>query len=107
MIGYLFIALAALFNACMDAWENENYFESVFKHWNQRFWYKRESWKHVRKILGYRPDSWHLGKTLMVCCIAGVACSDIPGSWWVIVLNVGIVWNVVFIASYHWWFGIK
>lgn len=107
MIGYLFIMLAAFFNACMDAWENENYFESIFRHWDQRFWYKRESWRYAKKFLGYRLDGWHIAKSLMVICYAIALCCDYRGERWVIIINVGIIWNITFWLFYHKLFNIK
>lgn len=107
MIGYLFIALAAFFNACCDAFENENYFESIFKHWEQRFWYKRESWKYARKIGGVRLDGWHIAKSLMIISFAASLCFDYRGSGWVVMLNAGITWNVTFVLFYHYIFKIK
>jgi hypothetical protein len=97
----------ALLNACMDAWENENYFESVFKEWPQRFWYKRESWKWVKKLWGYKFDAWHIAKTLLVICIALLPVCEFRGSWWVIAMNIGIVWNGTFALFYHFVFKIK
>lgn len=111
MICYLFVAAMAFFNACMDTLENENFHESIFKNWDQRFWYKRESWKYVPKILGYRPDAWHLSKTCMVFSLAGSIISAIqhpPGaSWWVVLINIGLIWNLTFYLVYHKLFGVK
>lgn len=107
MSGYLLIAVMAMLNACMDAWENENYFESIFKSWNQKFWYKRESWKWVKKLGGFHIDSWHLAKSLFIICISLLPSCEFAGSWWVIVLNIGIIWNLVFKLFYHFVFGIK
>lgn len=91
----------------MDAYENENYFESIFKQWNQKFWYKRESWKWARKIAGYKFDSWHIAKTLWVVGLSFVPSVEFYGDWWVIVLGVGLTWNVVFRLFYHVIFRIK
>lgn len=107
MSGYLLIAVMAFLNACMDAFENENYFESIFKEWNQRFWYKRESWKWAKKLFGYRFDSWHIAKTLMIGCIGLLPSVEFWGDWWVITLNIYVIWNVVFVFFYHWVFKIK
>lgn len=107
MSGYILIAIMAFLNACMDAFENENYFESVFKDWNQRFWYKRESWRWAKKIFGYKLDSWHMAKTLFVICIAILPSVEFKGSWWVIVANVAVIWNLVFVLFYHHVFKIK
>lgn len=107
MMCYLFIALMAFLDACKDAFENENFFESIFKHWNQHFWYKRESWKYTKKFLGYRFDAWHICKSLQVLCLIGVVNYMPEGSWWVIGLNVVIIWNAVFNLFYHGVFRIK
>ncbi len=107
MSGYLLIAAMAFLSACMDAFENENFFESIFKECNQRFWYKRESWKWAKKFFGYRLDAWHVCKSLLVICIALLPSSKFEGDWWVIVLNIGVIWNLVFSLFYHWIFKIK
>ena len=108
MTFYLFIALMGFFNACMDAWENENYFESIFKHWPQRFWYKRESWKYIKKFLGYRFDGWHISKSLWeLCFIGAIVCKPEAGSWWVIALNTVIVYKGMFNVFYHVLYKIK
>lgn len=112
MISAIFILLAAFFNAVMDAVENENYFESVFRKLPQQFWYKRESWKYVKKIFGYRPDAWHLSKSLMVMCFAGAVISfNLPVLKWqdvvMYVAGCGVIWNVVFWLFYHVIFRVK
>lgn len=108
MVAYLFVAFAAFFNACMDAWENENFHESIFKNWNQKFWYKRESWKYARKIFGYRLDAWHIAKSCMVICIGlAIGFMDLPHQWWVKLITIGVIWNVVFVTVYHYLFKIK
>jgi hypothetical protein len=108
MTGYIFIALAAVFNACMDCFENEpNFNESIFKAWNKRFWCKDISWQYAKKIGGFKFDSWHIAKSLMVISLAVALCFDYRGNWWVIMLNVGLVWNLTFTTFYHFVFGIK
>lgn len=111
MVVYLFIVLAAFFNACMDAFENENFFESIFKHWNQRFFYKRESWKNAKKIGGYRLDAWHISKSLFVlswaAALVAVYLDPPPHRWYVMVILVGLFWNFTFWLFYHKIFGIK
>jgi hypothetical protein len=107
MSGYFLIMFMAFLNACMDAWENENYFESIFKSWSQRFWYKRESWKWAPKLAGYKLDAWHIAKSLFIICIALLPAMEFKGSWWVVVLNVGVIWNIAFVLFYHFVFGIK
>lgn len=111
MVMYLMVIAMVFFNACMDAFENENYFESRFKKWNPRFWYKRESWKHARKLGGYKLDAWHMSKSLMLLCFAAAViaakCAPPGGSWWVILINIGIIWNGGFWLFYHKLFGIR
>lgn len=107
MSGYILIAVIAFLKACADAFENENFFESIFRHWNQRFWYKRESWKYARKIFGYKLDAWHICFTLIVICLGLLPSCEFKGSWWVILINVGMIWNAVFVFFYHVVFKIK
>lgn len=113
----IFWVLSAFFNACADAFENENYFESIFKNWNQRFWYKRESWKYAKKIFRYKIDGWHLAKSAWILCaiVAGVLYVPIAGT----VIHVpilssmidigisGVIWIGTFNIFYHRIFRIK
>ncbi len=92
---YLFIAIAAIANAMMDVLENENYSSSVFRKWNQKFWYKRESWKHQKKILGVRLDGWHLVKYIMLGSLVMAMREDLKTSAIVV-----IVWWICFETSY-------
>lgn len=118
MISLLFVLLASFFNSCMDAWENENYFESIFKKWDQRFWYKRESWKYAKKLFGYHLDGWHLAKTLMVCNVSlAIYTEQFSHQIWhtnLIILNIvidviisGVIWNLGFNLFYHHIFKVK
>lgn len=79
MISLILWVIAPILNAIMDLVENENFGQSIFfdktemkklgkYKWNQ-WWYKRDSWLIVKKILGYRPDAWHLCKSLMIIFI--------------------------------------
>lgn len=118
MISLVFIGLASFFNACMDAWENENYFESIFKHWDQKFWYKRVSWQYVSKIFGYHLDGWHLAKSAMIICIGGAIYTEqFSNQIWhttstllnigIDILIMGIIWNLGFTLFYHHIFRVK
>lgn len=112
MISLLFLSFAAFWNAVMDAVENENYFESIFRKLPQQFWYKRESWKYVKKIFGYRFDAWHLAKSAMIMCvIMAIICFDLPvekwHDWAVYIIVGGVTWNLTFTLFYHKIFGVK
>jgi hypothetical protein len=112
MITVAFIFLAAFFNAVMDAVENENFYESILKNMPVQFWYKRESWKYVKKIFGYRPDVWHLSKSLMLFCFAGAVISfNLPVLKWqdvaLYVLAFGFIWNATFWLFYNVIFRVK
>ena len=102
MITYILVAIAAIINALMDVLENENFYEStITKNWNPNFWYKRESWKHSTRILGYRVDGWHICKTLWICLLmaAIVLYKPVLPYWDFIVL--GIIHNIIFSITYH------
>ena len=112
------VALAAFFNAVMDAIENENYFESIFRNLNQRFWYKRESWKYAKKVFGYRFDAWHISKTCMIFSwtaavifaiwagISGAITMHI-GDILALIGAVGFTWNATFWFVYQVLFKVK
>ena len=77
--------LAGFFMAVMDRTENENYHKSVFKHLNEKWWYKRESWKHVKFLpfTKYRMDAWHLAKSFLIACVGLLAALYTPiTKWW-------------------------
>lgn len=112
MISIITWCLAAVFNSLMDAVENENFYESRLKNWDQKFWYKRESWKHAKKIGSYRIDAWHLAKSCMIICMALTAIFfDWPVKKWqdagLYLIVAGVSWNVVFWLFYHKIFGVK
>lgn len=91
----IYIAIAAILNAFMDIMENENFSSSRLAKLNQKFWYKRESWKHARKIFGWKFDSWHVAKSLMIMVLLwGYADGVIQ---WLI---LGTIWNVCFNLTY-------
>lgn len=112
IIVYILMFLCAFFKAGMDCFENENFFESIFKNWDQRFWYKRESWKHCKKILGYRFDSWHICNSLMWACVIAMAVvawylSAPDCSWIIHFCGLGLTWNVGFSLFYNIIFKVK
>ena len=112
MISIILLFLAAFFNAVMDATENENFFESILKHLPQQLWYKRESWKYVKKIFGYHVDAWHLSKSLMVICfICAIVFFNMPVKRWqdiaMYLIVGGITWNLTFWLFYNVIFKIK
>jgi hypothetical protein len=112
MISAILLFLAAFFNAVMDATENENFYESIFKKLPHQFWYKRESWKYTKKIFGYRPDAWHLSKSAMVICLVlAIIFFDLPVKKWqdiaMYIIAGGLTWNISFWLFYNKIFGVK
>ena len=85
----------------MDRVENENFYTSVFKNLNEKFWYKRESWKHAKKIFGWKLDAWHIAKSLMIIslCLAVVFYVPVLGTFDIMLF--GIVWNGTFNLFYN------
>lgn len=104
MITIALIVLAAIFNSVMDCIENEHFYSSVFKDFNERFWYKRISWRYAKMIGGYRLDAWHLCKSAMIInmCIAIVTYHVIIMPL-VDLIILGIVWNLTFNFFYKSW----
>lgn len=121
--------IAPIFNAIMDIVENENFSSSIFyrnphnykdnfgvkdERWNN-WWYKRESDDHVKIVIfGYRPDAWHLSKSIMIILVilSGVFEVYIEGpaityfkSMWIngaieVVIR-GLWWNAMFSLFYN------
>jgi hypothetical protein len=69
MMTYIFILIAAIFNAIMDTlWTKYN--QSIFKGLNPNWWNPNESWKHMSNWMGWvRFDAWHIAKFGMIGCI--------------------------------------
>lgn len=98
----LYIILAAILNAFMDRVENENFYESIFRNWNEKFWYKRVSWKYAKKIFGWKLDAWHIAKSLMIISLVMAMVSySVFHNWWVDVIIAGCLWNVFFNIFYN------
>jgi hypothetical protein len=98
----------------MDAFENENFSESIFKNLNPKFWYKRESWKYAYVLPGgYKLDAWHISKSLMVVCIilfaVFYAIHGEPYARFYIndFIFAGFIWNATFRLFYHWIFRVQ
>lgn len=109
MVSLFLFALAAVFNALMDAFENSpNFHESIFRNLRPSLWLKEVSWQYAKKIFGYKLDAWHLSKS---CMIASLAAAVI---FYKQVFNpyidfacCGIAWNLSFDVFYHWFFKVK
>lgn len=101
MISLLFIMIASVMNAIMDRLENESYFTSIFKDWNQKFWYKRESWKYAKVIFNYRIDGWHLCKSAMIVFIAlAIITYKTLFNPFADFILIGFLWNTIFELMY-------
>lgn len=105
MITLLLISIAAFMNAVMDRVENENFYGSIFRNKDEKFWYKKASWKYAKKICGYKIDAWHLAKSAMiVCLLSAIYIGSSKHEILSILFNMciaGITWNIVFNFSYN------
>lgn len=111
-LPYVFVGLAAFFNAVMDTIENApNYNKSIFRSLPQRFWLKEESWKYAPMIFGWRSDAWHISKSLMVIFIAAAIAFTSLGELifrpWLTFIVLGLVWNGIFNFFYSFIFRLK
>jgi hypothetical protein len=102
MTWLILIACAAFFEAAADIVENENFYSSVFRKLNPKWWYKRESWKHARKIFGWKYDAWHVFQSarIILWTFAAVHYRPITPAWWWDVLLAGLLYNVLTSLSY-------
>lgn len=112
MTSAILLLLASFFNAVMDAVENENVSESIFKNLPKQFWHKRESWKYAPKLFGYKFDAWHIAKSCMILCfVFAVILFDLPvekwQDWALYIAVAGIIWNGGFWLFYHRLFGVR
>lgn len=101
MIAFLFVGIAAALNAVMDILENENFYSSIFRDYDNSFWYKRESWRGARKVFGWKFDGWHCAKSLMVVFLAFaiLTYSEVFSPLYDLLL-IGAIWNLVFGFTY-------
>jgi hypothetical protein len=105
--------IAGFLMAVMDSVENENISKTVFNKLNQKWWSKRESWKHVKFIpfTKYRLDAWHLAKSLLILCVGltSVFFSSITPWWYIDVIIIASIITVSFVLFYDyllkddWW----
>jgi hypothetical protein len=95
------VFIAAVLNAIMDRVENENFSSSVFKNLNQKFWYKRESWKTAKKVFGWKFDAWHVAKSLMIISLAFGIVLYRPILGILDVLIIGAIWIGTFNIFYN------
>lgn len=107
--SYIFVALAAIMNSFMDAFENTpNFNESIFRNLDKKFWCKDVSWQYAERVFGYKLDGWHFAKTLMIVFVAGAIINFRPvHQFWVHLITIGVIWNVVFWLFYHKLFKVK
>jgi len=103
-LTYILWCLAAMFNALMDRVENENFHVSIFSKLNQKFWYKRESWKYAKKLFGYKFDAWHLSKSLMIVLILLSIYFYQPFLPIIDLIVLGTLWNLTFNLFYNYIF---
>lgn len=103
IISYVFMFIAAFFNACMDITEDDVHFnKSIFKNLSPTFFCKSVSWKYAKAIFKYRLDFWHLCKSAMIICLVeAIVVFRIHHQWWVHFTTFGIIWNVTFSLFYH------
>lgn len=101
MLSSFLVILAAIFNAVMDRLENETFFTSIFKHENERFWYKRESWKYAKRVFNYKIDGWHLAKSAMIICLCLAIVFYTPMFGWIDFVLFGLLWNLTFNIFYN------
>lgn len=103
MSNVVFWCIAALLNSVMDSLEEGHFYNSIFRNLNPKFWYKYESWKYAKTILGYRLDAWHICKSLMVICLAAAVANSVTifPNYWLNFVALGVMWNITFNVFYN------
>jgi hypothetical protein len=99
-MSYIFLAIAAIFNAIMDTLTH-HFSTSVFKNKNEEFWNPNVSWKFATffPYTKYRVDAWHLAKSAMIVNIC-LAIVSFNGNWWEFFI-LGLLWNFSFNIFYN------
>lgn len=107
VLYFLCIALASTCSAIIDT-ISYHYYTSIFTKYNKpEFWNPEVSWTtSYIKYTKYKPDAWHLFKSLMIVlmCLSGVigivvgAKLGVLMFYWYIggFISSGLIWNVVF-----------
>lgn len=100
MLPYLFISIAAIFNAVMDTlWTK--FPTSVFKSLNPKWWNPNESWKHYPNFLGWvRLDAFHIFKAGMIGCISLSICFYEPVFGYYDIILIPCIWSINFELFY-------
>lgn len=95
MLNIIYPILVGFLMAVMDRTTEEVAFNnSVFRNLNRKWWLRSVSWEYVKFLpfTKYRPDAWHLAKTLLIIAISCMAVFSFK------VFNSGIL-NIFLNAS--------
>lgn len=102
-LSFILFAIAASFNAVMDTLKF-HFESSIFSKKNPRWWNPNESCNYVKFLpfTKYRPDAWHLSKSMMIVimCLSVVFYKPAFGML-IDFLILGCVWNGVFNILYN------
>lgn len=105
ILSCFFIVSAAICNAIMDRVENLTSFQrSIFSTLNPKWWCKEVSWEYVGFLpyTKYRPDAWHLSKSLMIIFLCSSVISYTPAvNGFISLLLFGLLWNLTFNLFYN------
>lgn len=105
MLNIIYPILVGLLIAVMDRTSEEvAYNNSVFRNLNRKWWLKSVSWEYVNFLpfTKYRPDAWHLTKSLLIIVISCMAVFPFKvfDSWILnIFLNASII-TATFVVFY-------
>ena len=100
MTSYIFIILAAFFNAVMDVllWHFD---KSIFSKYNAKWWNPSISWQYVKLTFNWmRFDAWHIAKTAMLLSLFAAVHFYTPVFGWLDIFIMWFVWGVVFESFY-------
>jgi len=99
---YIFILLAAIFNAVMDKTKDTIQFNSsAFRNLNPKFWNDEVSESVF--ILGtkYKPNAWHISKSCMIFCFAFAIIFYKPFINYIDFCVIGAIWILTFNLFYN------
>lgn len=108
MVSLVFIIFASMAAAGLERLENKEFYRSVFRKLNPRFWNKSTSKRYQKTFAGYPVDAWFCFQTFKISCISLAIVCYVPitipfvdlflytGTW---IFNFDTFYNLVFKAK--------
>jgi hypothetical protein len=102
VICAILLIIAASFCKAVADTVADHFDTSIFSKLNPKFWDKKVSSEHARRIGGYKIDAWHLSMSAMIILlISAIIIYENVAAWQLELIAAGIVWNIPFNFFYN------